>query len=383
MSVSFSVGDSEAGKWRLDVIGILAILGERNVKLSSNLILSTRLCYLPRLLPAPQALLSGKRIKKLPVEEGFIVQGIFNGLKAKGLNYFATLLHRDYLEDRAYVVRRLELRPRKHDHSEIQIPRILWSPVNMITIASCIISVALFFFAGWMRDGVGALAIAVMSITTTLICAANHWKPRLPNRSAPRSSDDLPKGDVVIRSEQGSFLVVHCEDTIARKLYFNQEDCEYSMSASAATAMGGFAGGFGIIVAVILFTNCSWPIQVATAIAYAILNLAYWIVAICRPTWTWDFSDFDVIASAPETRTNFTGALAAAIQIAGSVHWAFDSDAAPKTAAWKRWLDRAQECLHMNNDAWFMDRSNEPDAPVDLSHFQATLTYYLKHPQEV
>lgn len=40
---------SDRTDWRLDVVSILAILGESNIKLNAHLITSTRLCYLPRL----------------------------------------------------------------------------------------------------------------------------------------------------------------------------------------------------------------------------------------------------------------------------------------------------------------------------------------------
>ena len=71
--------------WRLDAVSILAILGESNIKLNSHLITSTRLCYLPRLMPAPQGLLDERRMKQLPQEEDVKVAGVLNGNKAEGL----------------------------------------------------------------------------------------------------------------------------------------------------------------------------------------------------------------------------------------------------------------------------------------------------------
>ena len=74
---------ASSSRWKLDVVGVLAVLGERNIRLSANLITSTALCYLPRLLPAPQGLLSisGDRIKRLPVEDHVSVTAVYNGNK--------------------------------------------------------------------------------------------------------------------------------------------------------------------------------------------------------------------------------------------------------------------------------------------------------------
>jgi len=78
--------------WRLDVVSILAVLGENNIKLNAPLITLSWTCLLPRLVPAPQGLLA-ERIKTLPYEEGVKVVGTFSGNLRDGLNYFGKSLY--------------------------------------------------------------------------------------------------------------------------------------------------------------------------------------------------------------------------------------------------------------------------------------------------
>lgn len=375
MGIRFSSQDTGANPWKLDVAGLLAILGEKNVLLSSHLITSSWLCFLPRLMPAPQALLATRRMQRLPQEDDVTVIGVYNGNKKKTLNYFATLLHQQTLDDAEFNVRHLEIFAPKHGN-EVEIRQRTWSPINIVTVSSFLLTLGLAFLAWRQRDGTGLLAVLVMSLSTTLLCAASHWRPKLPARRAPRKTEGLPEGDVVIRTPKGSFLVVHCPENISRKLYFAPEDCQYSMSSTTARALGGLGAGIGLISAVILFANSTWPVQVAVTVTYGVLNLAYWFAAVLPAQLMWDFSDFMVISQRGATRTNFTGALAAAIQFSKSAEWVIKSEAAPNSVAWRQWLDLADSHISGGNDTWFEDKSHDPKA--DLTHFQGALTYYLQ-----
>lgn len=59
--------------WRFDVVSILAVVGESNIKIHVQPLTATSLCLLPRLIPAPQAFLREKRPGTLPYEEDIIV----------------------------------------------------------------------------------------------------------------------------------------------------------------------------------------------------------------------------------------------------------------------------------------------------------------------
>ena len=355
--------------------------------MSSNLITSTALCYLPRLLPAPQGLLSisGSRMKRLPAEENVSVCAVWSGNKLDSLNYFASLLHNDFLSGPGLVAQRIEINRKDHDYSDLEIRRRALGPVNLITIVSSIGSVAFLVYAARIGDWVGFSALLIMSMTSTMISAALHWIPRLPRRNAPRREEALPPGDLVIRNRQkGSFLVVHCPEDVARKLYFNQEDCVYTLSEHLSRTLGGFAGGTLLIAAVILFWNCSWQVQWGAAIAYSALNVAYWLATICPISLTWNFDDFNILPAKPTSFPNYTAALAATIKLVGDTRWVSLSEASPKTTAWDEWLRRADQALRDNDEAWFVDRSRDITAPVDETHFQGALTTYLqRNPQRV
>lgn len=177
------------------------------------------------------------------IPEDVKVVGVYNGNKSEGLNYFATLLHERALQDATFDVRVVDIisdyLPKTRQ--EVDIRRRSLGPLNLITILSFFLTLSLLCYALALRDGPGFIGVSVMSLTSTLLCAASHWKPKLPVRSAAR--DTIPRGDVVIRTRKGSFIVVHCDETIARKLYFAPEECEYRMSSTAGRATGGLAGG--------------------------------------------------------------------------------------------------------------------------------------------
>lgn len=52
---------SPRNDWTLDIVSILTVLGESNVKVNAHLITAHWTCLLPRLMPAPQGLPAEKR----------------------------------------------------------------------------------------------------------------------------------------------------------------------------------------------------------------------------------------------------------------------------------------------------------------------------------
>ena len=80
--------------WSLDVVNILAFLGEHNIQACSQQICMSWTCFLPRLMPAPQGLLA-QRPKTLASEDGIPVMGIHSGYSRESLEYFGRMLHTD------------------------------------------------------------------------------------------------------------------------------------------------------------------------------------------------------------------------------------------------------------------------------------------------
>lgn len=59
-----------SSNFQLDIVGFLAVLGESAVLANAQVAALSRLFYLPRILPAPQALIRHERPTKLPHTDG-------------------------------------------------------------------------------------------------------------------------------------------------------------------------------------------------------------------------------------------------------------------------------------------------------------------------
>lgn len=67
-------------------------------------------------------------------------------------------------------------------------------------------------------DGMSLIATLLLAGLSTIVGICNKWTLKLVQ--PPKANSENPKGDVVIRYPNGSFLVVKCSEHIARELYF-------------------------------------------------------------------------------------------------------------------------------------------------------------------
>lgn len=96
--------------WGLDVVTLLAVIGESSMEDHAQTITASVLCLLPRILPAPQALLKSKRPTRLPTYNAQLV-GVHNGVALDSVGFFANIIHP--LDDHApYSFRVLEIKHR-------------------------------------------------------------------------------------------------------------------------------------------------------------------------------------------------------------------------------------------------------------------------------
>ena len=79
--------------FQLDIVGFLAILGEGSVAANAQVAALSRLFYLPRLIPAPQALLWPSRPSKLPPTRA-VVTGVYSGNVKEHIHHLAHVLLR-------------------------------------------------------------------------------------------------------------------------------------------------------------------------------------------------------------------------------------------------------------------------------------------------
>jgi hypothetical protein len=223
-------------------------------------------------------------------------------------------------------------------------------------------SVVLFSLSRYHNDYPALLATVSLSLLSSLIGLGNKWTLNLPKRRNP----DLvtPPGNVVVRYPNGNFLVVQCEEDVARELYFAPENVKYMVGQSWEYRMISLVGTVLLMVGIISLSNASFELQIGFAAAYMILNTAYWIVAAFPSQMHWDMSCFEVLdqcfeekktekqAQKSEQSCNrdfveynrtFTLALWKVIVATKSVKWIKRSGAAPQTPAWDEWLREAKK----------------------------------------
>lgn len=376
--------DNDAG-WRLDVVSLLAILGESLMARHIQPLTSSKLCLLPRLIPAPQAFLRSSRearLSSLPA----IVCGVSSGILVHELNYFGNILHpisdlntydvavyniswatakcdqrrngilRSLMRFMPNVIRQEP----QHLQQGALVPPYTWSPVNILTVISFLLTIGTFTWALSVQDGAAALALVAMSAASTLIGIAFHWRPRLAARP---TSAPVPKGPIVIRTRNGAFIIIRCSEEVARELYTGPEECNYLVNDQWFRVLVGL-GTLLVITSVLLLGNCNWTMQIAVAGVYIILNALYWLVSLFPRNWLWDLSRYKCTNVTPAylnaahkpnpgrddgESPSYTRSLWYAIQATKEVNLT-TSGAAPRTPAWEEWLKLAN--ANCGNQDW-------------------------------
>ena len=366
---------SSRNDWRLDVVSILAILGESNIRLNSHLITASPTCLLPRLLPAPQGLIGEERVHQLPHDDDAMVVGAFSLTKQGSLNFFPNLLHGTGARLPPFYVREFNLEAiqtdkRKYERRALGLEQIVvehrpLGTMSIIAIVSAFVSLGLMIWSIVIGDGVALVGIIVMSVSSTLLCMGYWWAPDLPKIRKLKGPDNRPPGDVVVRSRTGTFTIIHCDENTARTLYFNATERKYYFQSSyilSGRVFGAVFGGLFLTAAIVFFSNCTWALQVGLAVAYTILNMSYWVATVLPPEWSWDLSGLKLEETGrrPIQCRSYTEALWAAIRLSNSTKWVFPSEAVGETDTWKEWLRQADEVIHGNEEdqeSW--DASNE------------------------
>lgn len=201
------------------------------------------------------------------------------------------------------------------------------------------------------------MAVILLSLLSTLVGIANKWTLQFPKRQS-KGTEDLPPGDVVIRYAKGSFLIVQCDEDVARELYFAPEDINYLIADSWAYRFIALAGTLTLMFGVIFLGNAQTYLQLGIAGAYINMNVFYWLVAALPNKIHWDTSCFEIqeqcIASEAQgppdkvgkkyvdINPTFTMALWKAIVVTKEIDWAVRSDAVPSHPAWEAWLAKAK-----------------------------------------
>ncbi|KAL1606383.1 hypothetical protein SLS60_003786 [Paraconiothyrium brasiliense] len=339
-------GEPVLQQLQLDIVGFLAILGEGSVLANAQVSTLSRWIFLPRLIPAPQALMRPTRPTVLEPVAGHIT-GIYSGNHKDSINHIGNIVC-DANNLPAHSVR------------VVRIKRTGVSPVKSRTIAPLTGVLFLGFFLScvllglsiWREDGMSLVATCLLSCLSSLIGYGNKWELELPKRVSKKGM--VPPGDVVIRYPKGSFLIVRCPEEVARELYFAPENIQYLLQHGPAYRLLSLVGTIMLMGGVICLANAQIEAQIAWAASYMLLGSSYWIVAALPAKLHWDYSCYTVTNESlsdsnmsakgyPSASQTFTQALWKAIVVSKQIGWVRLSNACPDTCAWSKWLEQAQE----------------------------------------
>ncbi|KAJ5711326.1 hypothetical protein N7488_005482 [Penicillium malachiteum] len=365
--------DNEEVTWSFDIVGLLAVVGGSAIEKHAQAITASPFGSFPRLLPAPETMLDTDRPPRLPAVKDVTVVGVHSGNQFNELNFFADVIHDVNglvpYQFQSYHITHQKKDPEKNGTpaDKANIPLHTFCPLNIVTFASILMTIALFVWAGVEHDAVGLLGLGTMSLSTSFACMSAQWRPKLSVRNV---KGDVPPGDVVIRTRSGAFISVKCEEEIARELYAGTEVCDYVFRGRVHQSLLG-ASTVLLMAAIIFFSNSSWKIQIAVGLGYIILNLAYWAMALLtEPKQTWNMeARYNVELLEDRVCANFTQVLWDSIRTTGKIGWVKKTHAAPATKNWDGWLQEAKE--NWNNPDWKAEEARDrwmkvrfdPDAP--------------------
>jgi len=380
--------DVEEGEvsWSFDIVGLLAVVGGSAIEKHAQAITASPFGSFPRLLPAPETMLDTDRPARLPAVKDVTVVGVHSGNQFNELNFFADVIHNieslppfffqsfrithrkdanKELEDAAKDVEKKPTGPQK-----AIIPLHKFCPLNLVTFASILMTIALFVWAGVQHSAVGLLGLGTMSLSTSMACMSAQWRPSLSVRNVKSKVAD---GDVVIKTRSGAFVCVQCPEEVARELYAGTEVCDYVFNGRYHQALLATSTVL-LMAAIIFFSNTGWKIQIAVGLAYIVLNLAYWAMALLtEPSQMWNMNDRYVVERLDShPNPNFTKALWDAIRTTERIGWAKKTQAAPATKNWDGWLDEAKK--NCRNADWDCEEARDRWMQAKLDNHEIDMT---------
>ncbi|CEI69982.1 hypothetical protein FVEN_g7161 [Fusarium venenatum] len=461
--------------WSLDVVTLLAVIGESAMAEQTQTITASLLCLLPRLIPAPQALLKPSRPSRMP-ETLAKMTGVYSGTTLDSVGFFATIItpldtlqpysfsvyeirHTDpsqlyeadinsspaqeswptrslnwvksrrsssyskeqqqngkearcnriarapridgglplpaqasspaaarittfEIPDKSLydeeapkpITRRLTAKQKVQDmlanptfantKKRPAVPAKLFSPIHILSVFSCLLSMAIIACAVVWEDGNAILSVFFISFTSTIVGYASSWHPILMNR---KHTNQVPRGDVMIRTREGAFLLIKCTEEVARELYSGTEECHYHVGGRAYRLLMAL-GTTLLMLSVVLFGNCTWNSQIFIGGSYIVLNGLYWGLGMIPRSYFWDLSRYECKEVTPDDAKNahkttndndqregypsFTRTLWYAIRETQRTGWVAGSGAAPSTDQWKNWLREALANAKNGNRSW-------------------------------
>ncbi|KAJ9495194.1 hypothetical protein H2202_009220 [Exophiala xenobiotica] len=180
---------------QLDIVGIIAVLGEASVTRNAQVTSLSWWSSIPRLLPAPQALLEHERKYRLPTVPG-IVAGAHSGNIKKEINFFTQLLHQRSLDD--YEVELVEVTRDKQIEGPSFGPR-LYGPLFWASLLGCSMSIALVVLSVIYHDGFALLATIMLSTVSSAVGFGTRWDLVFTEPEIQKKRENkMPRSDVIV-----------------------------------------------------------------------------------------------------------------------------------------------------------------------------------------
>lgn len=233
--------------------------------------------------------------------------------------------------------------PQDPKEARPHVPSRRSSPLNVLSVGSSALTMGLLIWAILIQDGVACIALATISLASSIVGYASWWSPMLMKRTGKAK---VPDGDIVVRTREGAFIVIKCDEDVARELYTGTESCQYKVKIDIYRMLVGI-GTFLLMVAVVLMGNCGFTMQCAIGASYIVLNFLFWMAAIVNKLRFWNLSAYEyepegITPAFPDAihaheehidgkEASFTRTMWYAIFETRKTGWVIKSDAAPST----------------------------------------------------
>ncbi|KAE8147816.1 hypothetical protein BDV25DRAFT_159521 [Aspergillus avenaceus] len=350
--------------FHLDIVGFLAILGEGSVSVNYQVSTLSFFTFLPRLMPAPQAFMPPARPLRLDDVPGIVVGARSGNCRHNVYRIPHIILpgEQSMKISSDYTVRRFKIKDKRDNAIDKEADREAnnkadttlisartFGPLSMLAMLGCAMSIALLGLSIHFNDGWALIATILLSFLSSLLGVACKWTLKLVKRQA--TGKFIPPADVVVCYPNGSFLIVECDEEIARFLFFAPERCNYLITGTWYRFLALF-GTMMLMFGVIALGNAGARMQIGFGASYLLLNAAYWLVAALPESLHWDYSSLEITEPEPEPKhqkpadRKFRDALWKAIKITKTTRWVRTGRIAPDTEAWTEWLKKADEVVN-------------------------------------
>jgi hypothetical protein len=260
---------------RLDIVGIVAVLGEGSVTELARITSLSWHHILPRLMPAPQALLNLRHDDHLPFAEGITIS-VSTGKTQHAINFFCRSLRWRRLEPYEVEFVHVERKPASTDEPAFRLEQL--STLGALSLFGTLTSITILGLSIHYQDGWALLGTILLSVTSTSAGLASRSSLQVPSdASRPDRIESIPGTYIVISYPNGAFRVVYCNERTSR-LYLVPDNVQPLLSADMQRILG-LGSTLTLIAGLICLGNSQQILQLTFATAYILLNISYWFAS--------------------------------------------------------------------------------------------------------